>query len=99
VLTAVRAAVAGDVPIDARAARALLPDAAPSRPLLSRREEEVLGLIAEGMANKQIASRLGITERTVKVHVGNLFRRIGVADRTSAALWLRDNPPEGGGEH
>ncbi|MEO6701987.1 MAG: LuxR C-terminal-related transcriptional regulator, partial [Jatrophihabitantaceae bacterium] len=33
----------------------------------------------------------GIAERTVKVHLGNIFRRIGVADRTSAALWARDN--------
>ena len=43
------------------------------------------------MANKQIARALGITERTVKVHLGNVFRRIGVADRTSAALWAREN--------
>ena len=71
---------------------ALLPDREP-RPGadLSAREREVLDLVGEGLANKQIAHRLGITERTVKVHVGNVFRRIGVADRTSAALWARDN--------
>jgi DNA-binding NarL/FixJ family response regulator len=94
VVAAVRSAAAGHAPIDARAARALLPDAAPPRPVLSPREEEVLALLAEGLANKQIAQRLGVAERTVKVHVGNVFRRIGVADRTSAALWFRDNPPE-----
>ena len=93
VLAAVRAAVAGHVPIDPRVARALLPGA-PTRPELSPREEQVLALIADGLANKQIAARLGIAERTVKVHVGNVFRRIGVADRTSAALWLRDHPAE-----
>jgi DNA-binding NarL/FixJ family response regulator len=43
------------------------------------------------MANKQIGRALGISESTVKVHVGNIFRRIGVADRTSAALWAREH--------
>jgi DNA-binding NarL/FixJ family response regulator len=51
----------------------------------------VLALVAQGMANKQIAVRLGIAERTVKVHLGSVFRRIGVADRTSAALWAREH--------
>jgi DNA-binding NarL/FixJ family response regulator len=58
---------------------------------LSAREREVLALVAQGYANKQIARALGISERTVKVHLGNVFRRIGVGDRTSAALWARDN--------
>ena len=42
----------------------------------------------------QLARSLGIAERTVKVHLGNVFRRIGVSDRTSAALWARENMPE-----
>jgi DNA-binding NarL/FixJ family response regulator len=46
------------------------------------------------MANKQIGRALGITERTVKVHLGNVFKRIGVSDRTSAALWAREHLPE-----
>ena len=46
------------------------------------------------MANKQIATRLGISERTVKGHLGRVFREIGVADRTSAALWARENLPD-----
>ncbi|WP_438352826.1 response regulator [Microbacterium sp. CJ88] len=88
---AVRAAARGDVPLDARVARVLLTQVvAPADPL-SPREREVLELVAEGMANKQIARTLGITERTVKAHLGSAFRQIGVADRTSAALWLRDN--------
>lgn len=92
VLAAIRAAANGHSPLDPRVAGALLPSrtAAPGADL-SVREREVLDLVAEGLANKQIARRLGITERTVKVHVGNVFRRIGVADRTSAALWARDN--------
>ncbi|HET6167555.1 MAG TPA: response regulator transcription factor, partial [Marmoricola sp.] len=92
VLAAVRAAADGHAPLDPRVARALLPtrqDAPGSD--LSAREREVLQLVAEGLANKQIARRLGIAERTVKVHLGNVFRRIGVTDRTSAALWARDH--------
>ncbi|MCW2754942.1 MAG: response regulator transcription factor [Marmoricola sp.] len=92
VLAAIRAAAVGHAPIDPRVAGALLPSRMPAPGAgLSTREREVLGLVAQGLANKQIARRLGITERTVKVHVGNVFRRIGVADRTSAALWARDN--------
>ncbi|MNW22750.1 Transcriptional regulatory protein LiaR [compost metagenome] len=51
----------------------------------------MLALVAQGLANKQIASRLGIAERTVKAHLGSIFREIGVADRTSAALWAREH--------
>jgi DNA-binding NarL/FixJ family response regulator len=63
---------------------------------LSSREVEVLRLAASGLANKQIARRLGISESTVKVHLGSVFRRIGVTDRTSAALWANDNLPDEG---
>jgi DNA-binding NarL/FixJ family response regulator len=91
-LRGVRAAAAGHAPLDPRMATALLPRSTPEPGgSLSGREREVLDLLAEGMSNRQIGRRLGITERTVKVHVGNLFRRIGVADRTSAALWARDH--------
>ena len=44
-------------------------------------------LVAEGLANKQIARCLGIAERTVKAHLTSIFNQIGVTDRTSAALW------------
>jgi len=92
-LTAVRSAAAGHVPIDPRVAGVLLPAAKGGRPedLVSPREIEVLQLVAEGMANKQIGRRLGISERTVKAHLGRVFRQIGVADRTSAAMWARDH--------
>ena len=91
-LAAVRAAADGHVPLDPRVAAALLPTREP--PLadqLSEREKQVLRLVATGLANKQIARRLGIAESTVKVHTGNIFRRIGVTDRTSAALWAREH--------
>ena len=55
--------------------------------VLSGREKEVLVLVAEGLANKQIARVLGIAERTVKAHLTSVFTQIGVTDRTSAALW------------
>jgi DNA-binding NarL/FixJ family response regulator len=92
-LAAVRAAAAGHVPLDPRVARVLLPSAPGSRPgdALSDRETQVLGLVAQGLANKQIGRALGISERTVKAHLGRVFRQIGVADRTSAALWARDH--------
>lgn len=65
---------------------------------LSARELQVLRLIAQGLANKRIGQMLGISERTVKVHVGHLFRRLGIADRTSTAMWARDNLPGPGPE-
>jgi DNA-binding NarL/FixJ family response regulator len=94
-LAAVHAAARGHVPIDARVAAALLPSAGGAGVVdgLSPRETEVLRLVAQGLANKQIARALGITERTVKAHLGRVFREIGVLDRTSAALWARDNLP------
>lgn len=95
-LAAVRAAARGESPLDPRVARALLPRRAAEDPMgtLSAREREVLTLVSKGLANKQIGRALGITERTVKVHLGNAFRRIGVRDRTSAALWTREHLPE-----
>jgi DNA-binding NarL/FixJ family response regulator len=94
VLDAIRSAAAGHAPLDPRVARALLPgqEPAPGEDL-STRELQVLRLVALGLANKQIARRLEISERTVKVHLGNVFRRVGVSDRTSAAIWARDHLP------
>lgn len=94
VVRAVRAAARDETPIDPRVARALLPGPAAHASTdvpLPPRERDVLVRIARGLSNRQIATELGIAERTVKVHAGSLFRRIGVADRTSAALWGRDH--------
>jgi DNA-binding NarL/FixJ family response regulator len=91
-LAAVRAAADGHVPLDPRVTAALLPSReVPLADQLSDREKQVLRLVAAGLANKQIARRLGIAESTVKVHTGNIFRRIGVTDRTSAALWAKEH--------
>ena len=93
VATAVRAAAAGESPLDPKAARVLLDmrrTAAPAASLTAR-EREVLELVAAGLANKNIARRLGISERTVKAHLTRVFQTIGVVDRTQAALWAREN--------
>ena len=97
VAAAVRAAHAGDAPLDPKAARLLIDaqrqgtERSASGPELSVREREVLMLVVEGLANKQIARRLGIAERTVKAHLTAVFQALGVADRTQAALWARDH--------
>jgi DNA-binding NarL/FixJ family response regulator len=93
VLEGVRAVSRGESPIHPRAARQLLSARAttPSAAALSPREAEVLTLVRGGMANKQIARRLGISERTVKAHLTSVFQRIGVTDRTQAALWAERN--------
>jgi DNA-binding NarL/FixJ family response regulator len=86
---AIRAAARGEAPLAPKAAAALLAERGARAPAveLTAREREVLALVVAGMANKQIARRLGISEKTVKGHLTNLFQRIGVADRTQAALW------------
>jgi len=95
-LDGIRAVARGESPLDPRAARRLLTRAsggsAPSEPAtaeLSPRETEVLRLVVEGLLNKQVAQRLGITERTVKAHLTSIYQRVGVADRTQAALWAQ----------
>ena len=89
VLDGVRAISRGESPLHPRAARELLTArrARPGGVELTPRETEVLALVRAGLANKQIARRLGITERTVKAHLTSAFARIGVSDRTQAALW------------
>jgi DNA-binding NarL/FixJ family response regulator len=83
-------------PLDPRVARTILHSrrAAPTASELTEREEEVLALVGRGLANKQIARALDIREGTVKAHLTSVFQRIGVRDRTSAALWARTNLPQ-----
>jgi DNA-binding NarL/FixJ family response regulator len=95
VLDGVRAVSRGESPIHPRAARQLLTARSGGAPgpagRLTPRESEVLTLVRQGLANKQIARRLGISERTVKAHLTSVFATIGVTDRTQAALWAERN--------
>jgi DNA-binding NarL/FixJ family response regulator len=89
VVRGIRAAAAGGAPLDPHAARLLLEAKDAPDPLagISPREREVFALLLDGLPNKVIAQRLGISEKTVKTHLTNIFRRIGVTDRLQAVLW------------
>lgn len=93
IVGAIRAVHNGGSPLDPIVARVLLDShrAGGTPGELSAREREVLVLVREGLANKQIARRLGISERTVKAHLTRVFQRIGVTDRTQAALWAAEH--------
>jgi len=101
-LESLRSACRGESPLDPRAARALVRAVAEAHlePILSSREREVLALLGDGLANKQIARRLEISEKTVKNHLTKIFSILGVSGRTAAALWaarngLTDTPASG----
>jgi DNA-binding NarL/FixJ family response regulator len=90
---AIRAAQRGEIHIDSALARRLMDSLASSRddtpdPFgeLTDRELEILRLIAEGHANKEIASRLVISERTARSHVSSILQKLGLSSRTQAAL-------------
>jgi DNA-binding NarL/FixJ family response regulator len=93
IAAAVRAVHEGGSPLDPKAARVLLDSRRTSgdADTLTDREREVLLLVRGGLANKQIARKLGISERTVKAHLTNVFQRLGVTDRTQAALWASEH--------
>jgi len=91
---AVRKAARGEAVLHPRVAghlmQALRRGAAPGTEVLetlSQREREVLALMAEGMSNQTIGVRLGISEKTVKTHVSNVLAKLGVTDRTQAAVY------------
>jgi DNA-binding NarL/FixJ family response regulator len=95
---AVRAAARGESPLSPKAAGALVAARTEGgeAPDLSRREREVLTLVAEGLPNKLIARRLEISEKTVKAHLTRVYQQIGVTDRTQAAIWARRQGLTGG---
>lgn len=99
---AARSVLRGESPVDARLTRSLLGAAEWSESdsvealELTDRERDVLRLVSLGLANKQIALRLGIGVSTVKTHLSSVFQRIGVTDRTSAAIWARTHLGDSG---
>ncbi|WP_311132188.1 response regulator [Nonomuraea gerenzanensis] len=89
---AVRAVHGGQVLLAPEAAEAMLATAAaqaavPAPVPLTEREREVLALIAAGRSNREIARSLAVAEKTVKTHVSNVLMKLGVQDRTQAALY------------
>ena len=86
---AIKAAAAGQVQLTHQAAARLMQAvSAPESPeALTERETEVLRLLAQGKANKEIARSLNISEKTVKVHVSNILSKLGVQSRTQATLY------------
>ena len=99
ILSGIREVMMGGSPLDPRAARALVTSHRGSTTVvpspLSEREQEVLSMVGDGLPNKAIARQLGITERTVKAHLTNIFLRLGVKDRTQAALWAQRRKSNG----
>lgn len=87
----IRLAAAGEALIDPAVAARLVDALGDERPAehgeLTPREQEVLELIGRGYANKRIALELGIAEKTVKTHVSHVLAKLGVSDRTQAALY------------
>ncbi|MFJ5706564.1 MULTISPECIES: response regulator transcription factor [unclassified Streptomyces] len=89
---AIRSVHAGHVLLQPEVAEALLAQDEPQGgtgrgTTLTEREREVLGLIADGRSNREIARALVLSEKTVKTHVSNILMKLDLADRTQAALW------------
>ncbi|WP_327298400.1 MULTISPECIES: response regulator transcription factor [unclassified Streptomyces] len=96
---AIRSVHAGHVLLQPEVAGALLsqePGGGQGRgTALTEREREVLGLIADGRSNREIARALVLSEKTVKTHVSNILMKLDLADRTQAALWAVRNGAAG----
>ncbi|MFF1647136.1 response regulator [Streptomyces sp. NPDC058240] len=89
---AIRSVYAGHVLLQPEVAGALLAQEDPGSgtgrgSTLTEREREVLGLIADGRSNREIARALVLSEKTVKTHVSNILMKLDLSDRTQAALW------------
>lgn len=86
-LNALQAVLQGDTPLHPRVARHLVADLTPYvDSLLTKREMEVLRLIAKGLSNKAVAQALNLCEGTVKVHVSNILDKLDVSSRTEASM-------------
>lgn len=69
----------------------LAPSESERAPELTRREEEILQMVAEGRSNADVARALWVTEQTVKFHLANVYRKLGVKNRTQAARWAHEH--------
>lgn len=77
--------------LDAEAARQLLTDRPGEDSLLTPRELEVLGLVADGLTNREVAAQLVLSERTVDRHVSNILTKLGVSSRTAATAYAYEH--------
>ncbi|MBB5832469.1 response regulator [Brachybacterium aquaticum] len=96
ILAAIRDVHRGDAVLSAAATRAVVAalrgrEVAPAGPTFTRREEDVLALVAEGLTNQQIATRLFVEITTVKTHLSNALMKLGVDSRVQAALWWQQH--------
>jgi NarL family two-component system response regulator LiaR len=96
----VAAAARGEVRLHPEVARRLMnaiteDGARASEPALTPREREVLSCLGRGLSNREIGAALYISEKTVKTHVSNLLGKLGLADRTQAALYAAKHAPDG----
>jgi DNA-binding NarL/FixJ family response regulator len=103
VCAAVRQAFEHSVYFAGSGASAPPPPAEEVTAVLTRRELEILQLVAEGHSNAQVGRMLWVTEQTVKFHLSNVYRKLDVSNRTEASRWaqvrnLLPSPREGGGE-
>lgn len=97
---AIRSVHAGHILLQPEVAGALLAQEDPGSgtgrgSTLTEREREVLGLIADGRSNREIARALVLSEKTVKTHVSNILMKLDLSDRTQAALWAVRNGAAG----
>jgi DNA-binding NarL/FixJ family response regulator len=99
-LFAIRAVHSGDAVVAPSTTRRLIDrfapmlpsgDSAPELSCLTEREAEVLGLIAQGLSNGEIAGRLFVSEATVKTHVGRILAKLGLRDRVQAVVFAYEN--------
>lgn len=90
------AAASGGSPIDPRVARTLVEarrTGTSGGQHLTAKQTEVLRLVAEGLPNRLVGRRLGVSEKTVKAHLTQIYHALGVTDRVQAALWAKEHLP------
>ena len=87
---AIYAAMRGELPLDDKAVKVLAEQQIDLLASVSKRERDVIALVAKGLTNKAIAKELKIAEKTVKAHLTNIFSKLGLKDRLQLALYAKD---------
>lgn len=87
---AIYAAMRGELPLDDKAVKILAEQKIDLLDSISKRERDVMRLVAQGLTNKAIAKELTISEKTVKAHLTNIFSKLGLKDRLQLALYVKE---------